>query len=538
MAKNFLARHKTGVSLAALIVALGGYWAYSRAQYYAADPAGDKECAPAPQGVDHALPHLARLRAIPALPGVKWSQLGGTINDASCLNRTEIYGVLEVQSLDDIARALVFAREHGLTVSPAGAKHSMGGHAFRKGGIVLDMTRFNRVVVNEATRSMTVQPGATWHDIQIALHPKFAVRAMQSTDIFTVGGSISVNAHGMDHQAGAMARSIKSMRVMLADGTAVTASPTENRELFDLVIGGYGMFGIIVEATLEIVDNVIYQTGRRTLDYKDFPALFAREIEGNKAVGLMYGHLSTAPSSFLRELLLYSYTEVDGAGLQRQPLGEVSSTKLRRLVLNLAKQGPLFQELKWASEKYLEHRMENCTVTRAQAIGLAEACLVSRNDPMHDSVPYLRNNLKNDTDILHEYFIPRENFVAFVDGMRKILLDNRANVLNASVRVVHQEENRLSYAPKPAFSLVLYLNQTADDEGNRRMEKVTEELIELTIAQGGRFFLPYQLYFSTEQLKRAYPEIKDVFAAKRTYDPAGLLSNTFHQKYAAAVLAD
>ena len=83
-----------------------------------------------------------------------------------------------------------------------------------------------------------MQPGATWHDIRNALHPRFAVRAMQSTDIFSVGGSISVNAHGMDHQAGALAKSIKSMRVMLADGSLRSVSPTENTELFNLVVGG------------------------------------------------------------------------------------------------------------------------------------------------------------------------------------------------------------------------------------------------------------------------------------------------------------
>ncbi len=80
-------------------------------------------------------------------------------------------------------------------------------------------------------------------------------------------------------------------------------------------------------------------------------------------------------------------------------------------------------------------------MTRAQAIGSAEACLVNRNDPMHDSVPYLRNSLPNDTDILHEYFIPRSQFVSFVDGMRKVLTDNKTNLLNASVRIVHQENN-------------------------------------------------------------------------------------------------
>jgi FAD/FMN-containing dehydrogenase len=247
----------------------------------------------------------------------------------------------------------------------------------------------------------------------------------------------------------------------------------------------------------------------------------------------MYGHLSTAPSSFLQEMLLYTYTKADGTDFQRQPLGEVSGTKLRRLTINLSKQGPFFQELKWLSEKHIEHRMENCTVTRAQAIASGEACLVSRNDPMHDSVPYLRNALQDETDILHEYFIPRRNFTAFVDGMRKIMLANNTNLLNASVRIVHKEDNFLTYAPEPAFSLVLYINQPTDDEGNRRMKKTTEELIDLTIANQGRFFLPYQLYYSRDQLKKSYPQIDDFFAAKRKYDPAGLFTNTMYQKYAS-----
>src|SRR5260370_28756336 len=114
----------------------------------------------------------------------------------------------------------------------------------------------------------------------------------------------------MDHKAGALAKSIKSMKVMLADGTLQTVSATENKDLFNLVFGGYGLFGVIVEAELDIADNLVYQTGRRVMDYKEFPALFAGEIEKDANVGLMYGHLATAPSSFLQELLLSSYTMV------------------------------------------------------------------------------------------------------------------------------------------------------------------------------------------------------------------------------------
>jgi FAD/FMN-containing dehydrogenase len=160
-----------------------------------------------------------------------------------------------------------------------------------------------------------------------------------------------------------------------------------------------------------------------------------------------------------------------------------------------------------------------------------EACLVSRNEPMHDSVTYLKNNLKNDTDILQEYFIPRDQFVPFVDGLRKVLRDNNANLLNASVRVVHQEDNLLNYAPADMFAVVLYLNQATTPEANERMATTTRQIIDLAISVKGTFFLPYQLYFTPEQLRAAYPEIDSFFAAKRRYDPDLLLTNTFYERY-------
>jgi FAD/FMN-containing dehydrogenase len=530
---SFLRRHKTGVSLLALVVALTGAFGSYKVARLSAEPSGDKRC-PAPDDGAGAQIDLARVRAIAPLKEVTWSQLGGSINDASCLDKTDVYGIVAVKTAEDISRVLAFARDNKLTVSPAGVRHSMGGQALRKGGIVLDMRGFNAIALDPAAKTIRVQAGASWHDIQNKIHPRFAVLSMQSTDIFTVGGSISVNGHGMDHQAGSIARSIRSMRVMLADGSVVECSATQDRELFDLVVGGYGLFGVVLDAELTIVDNLVYRTGREVIDYTAFPDLFAKTIEPDKSIGLMYGHLSTAPSSFLREMLLYTYTQVDDTGATRAPLGEPVGTKLRRLTMNLAKKSSLFQEIKWYTEKNIEHRVERCTVTRAQAIASGEACLVSRNDPMHDSVPYLRNDLAGETDILHEYFIPRGNFVTFVDGMRKILTEHDATVLNASVRIVHPEDNFLTYAPEPAFAVVLYVNQRADAEGNRRMQALTGALIELTLAQRGRFFLPYQLHYTVDQLKHSYPQIGAFFAAKRKYDPQGIFTNTFYEKYGDA----
>jgi FAD/FMN-containing dehydrogenase len=498
----------------------------------AADPKGAKDCGdilpplPAPR---------PRTDAATPVPEPHWAQRGGTVNDASCLDRTPVAGVVAVRNPKDAADALAFARARGLTVSAAGVKHSMGGQAFRRGGVVLDMRSMNGIRLDSARGTVTAGGGATWHDIQNAIHPHFAVKAMQSTDIFTVGGSISVNAHGMDHRAGAVLGSIRSLKVMLADGSIVTASPTENAELFRHVVGGYGLFGVILQAELEVVPNDVYRSERAVIGYRDFPSLY-RRIEADPSIRLMYAHLSTSPGSLLDQTLVYSYRRVEAdQGLERAPLGEVGSTKMRRLTVNLAKHGALFQRLKWWSEKELEHRFESCTIARAQAMGDGEACLVSRNDPMHDSVAYLRNALPKETDILHEYFIPRERLIPFIDGLRGLVRRHRANLLNASIRAVDAEPTALSYAPGKAFSVVLYLNQKTDAEGSRRMAALTSDLIDLASANGGRFFLPYQLHYTPAQLKRAYPEIGAFFAAKKQWDPGGLFSNTWYERYAPAV---
>jgi FAD/FMN-containing dehydrogenase len=519
-------RRRTWLRIALLVVLLLVVFPLRRAMQLAADPAGEKDCGPA----ENAAPAPAPAAATG--DDLSWLQRGGTINDASCLSRTPIHGVVEIRTTDDVRKALAFARRGGLRISPAGVRHSMGGHAFSRGGLVLDMTRFNRMTLDADRRVLTVESGATWHDIQSHLHPRFAVKAMQSTDIFTVGGSISVNAHGMDHQAGSVGRTIRAMRVMLADGSIQQVSRSESPELFNLVVGGYGLFGVILDVDLDITDNVVYQSERRVIDYRVFLDVLNREILPDPSYGLMYGHLSTSPASFLDEMLLYTYRQVNAEGAEVPSLGEVGQTKLRRLVFNLAKLGPLAMRTKWFAEKHLEPLMESCPVARTQAMGDGEACLVSRNHPMHDSVAYLRNQLPAETDILHEYFLPEERFVPFVDRLRALVREHDGTLLNASIRVVHRETNALTYAPADRMlAVVLYLNQRTDREGNERMARLTSALIDACVENGGRFFLPYQLHYTAEQLLRSYPEIGAFFAAKRRLDPDGLFTNTFYEKY-------
>src|SRR5260370_88341 len=101
---------------------------------YAADPSGDKDCGPEP--VAGAVEPPDRVATVTPSPIVPWKQRGGTVNDSSCLNRTPVFGVVKVESPDDVRHALRFAREQRLKVSIAGVRHSQGGQAFAKQAVV------------------------------------------------------------------------------------------------------------------------------------------------------------------------------------------------------------------------------------------------------------------------------------------------------------------------------------------------------------------------------------------------------------------
>src|SRR5579872_209078 len=200
-----------------------------------------------------------------------FNQVGGYINDASCLNRTPVFGIVKVHTENDLQNALGFARAHNLKVTAAGQRHSMGGQSFTHGGIVLDMRGFNAMTFDQERRVLKVQSGATWEQVQKFLDPKgFAVISMQSINIFTIGGALSVNAHGIANNPGQVAPTVKSIRIMLSDGEIKTASPSQNAELFRHAIGGYGLFGVILDADIAVVPNEMYARHNAYMNYRDF----------------------------------------------------------------------------------------------------------------------------------------------------------------------------------------------------------------------------------------------------------------------------
>lgn len=482
---------------------------------------------------------VRQLAALPVTPEITvdiahpaWLiQQGGTINDASCLNRTDIYGIARPSTDDELRTALAFASEHHLQVSLSGTRHSMGGQASSPGALILDLTALNRIAVDTPSRTVRVGGGATWREVLEAVQARgLAVKAMPSIDILSVGGTISANAHGVDFRVGSLASTIRSLRVMLADGQLRTLDRSHQPDLFEAVIGGYGLFGVIVDAELDLVPNEVYRLNQQVIATADLPQTFASAFD-DPTRRLMYAHLSTDPGSLLQRAVVYTHQRVEGA----EPIAALrheQESGAARLVFNLARHRGPGQWLKWVLQRDLLPRVRQCDQSRNEALRAAEACMVSRNQAMYNDLALLRNRVSRYTDVLQEYFLPPERLVPFLAAAREALGVSDAVLLNASVRVVHPSQVVLNYAQGERYSVVLYLSQQVSVDGNRDLAGLTRTLVAAALNQGGTFYLPYQQHYTREDLARAYPRIDEFFVLKRRYDPAALFMNGFYRRYA------
>lgn len=146
----------------------------------------------------------------------------------------------------DVIATIDLARETGLDLSIRGGSHNVTGFAVNDGGIVLDLSRMRATRVDPAGRTVRAEGGVTWGDLYHATYPfGLAVPAgiISTTGIagLTLGGGIG----HLTRTYGLSCDCLVSADVVAADGRLITASATENADLFWALRGGGGNFGVV-----------------------------------------------------------------------------------------------------------------------------------------------------------------------------------------------------------------------------------------------------------------------------------------------------
>ncbi|MBI3273433.1 MAG: FAD-binding oxidoreductase [Planctomycetes bacterium] len=465
----------------------------------------------------------------------------GHADDVSRLNATPVAEVLHVpaeraEAERALADALRRARAGGRKVAIAGARHSMGGQTLYPDAIVLDMRALRGMRLDDATKLLTVETGALWSEVLPYLNARGrSVSVMQSFDSFTVGGTLSVNGHGWQPNRPPMSCSVHAFRLLRADGSIVRCTPAENGELFSLALGGYGLFGVLLDVELETVPDERYRAERMELPSDRYASTFAEKVGRASDAGLAYGRLNVSPDRFLRDAVLTVYRRVPtggggeggggggGGGGPPGPLADPEIPWLKRAVLLGSAGSDYGKALRWS----LETRFERFLVSE----------VATRNQLLHEGVAIYENRSASTTDILHEYFLPPERFESFLEALRRLVPPHRSeglDLLNVTVRDLQRDDvSFLRYADRDLFAFVLLWRYARTPAADAAMERMTRELLDAVLALGGRYYLPYRLHATPAQLRTAYPQVDAFFRAKRRYDPDELFQNLFYLQYGA-----
>jgi len=441
------------------------------------------------------------------------------VNDVSRLNPVKVGKIFKIATLDDIFDAVAYARERQLTVAIAGKRHSQGGQTAVTDGVVLDMTEYNKVSwLSEDDKTITVQSGATWAQIQKFINSqKLALTVMQSSNIFTVGGSMSVNAHGRDPRWGPIVDSIVSFHLVLASGKEVEVSRSKNYALFQSVIGGYGLFGVISEVKLKLTDNLWLNKSAVRIKAEHYIEHLHTVLSDRLA--LHYGRCAIAPNDyFFRDCIAVDYLETQREPVDTELVDEKYVTR-DRFFFNLSRDYQWAKSVRWSLQANL-----------VDVPGEIES--ISRNNAMRPPIKFLKYQSARNTDILQEYFVPIDRFNAYLEEMRQVLLQHQVNVLSMTLRYVKQsDDSYLNYATQESIAIVLYMNVGLDQAAQQVATAWTRELVDVTLKYEGKYYLTYQRYPTLKQFRKAYPNWKRFQQIKNRYDPERMFVNEFYKQY-------
>jgi len=159
----------------------------------------------------------------------------------------------------DVIAAVNFGASNAMLTAVRGGGHNGAGLGTCDDGLVIDLSRMKGIRVHPADKTVRVEPGCVWGDVDHATHP-FGMATpsgfISTTGVagLTLGGGIGY----LTRRYGLTIDNLLSVDVVLADGRFVTASPSENSDLFWAVRGGGGNFGVVTsfEFRLHAVDIV------------------------------------------------------------------------------------------------------------------------------------------------------------------------------------------------------------------------------------------------------------------------------------------
>lgn len=401
----------------------------------------------------------------------------------------------------------------------------MGAQQFAGNEIHVDTTALTAVLATDDERGLLrIEAGAMWPAIIAATRRmcapdggQWAIRQKQTgVDDVTLGGSIGANAHGRGLQMAPLVEDIEDLSLVDANGQLLQCSRSHNPELFSLVVGGYGLFGIVYAATLRLTLRRRVKRLVDILELRDAMHVVRRRIEQGCLYGDFQFVIDAHDPAFLQRGVLACYEPIDAPSGDGQDLDDGRSdltaddwTRLLRLA---------HDDKAAAFVRYAQHYLG----THGQTYW-ADTMQLSTYLPSYPeflAATGTSDGAVTETLVIGEHYIPHDSLVSFMEGAAQVLRHVDVEVIYGTIRAIRQDATSFLPWAKGDWACVIFnLRTQHTSAGLERTAEAFRRLVDVALSLGGSFFLTYHRYATREQVLQAYPAMPAFLAAKHRHDP-------------------
>ncbi|HTK61265.1 MAG TPA: FAD-binding oxidoreductase [Pseudonocardia sp.] len=428
--------------------------------------------------------------------------------------------VTEVHDASQVLDALRSAGPRGITARGLG--RSYGDPAQNAGGHVLDMTGLNRIHSISANPdgsggSVTLDAGVSLDTLmRTALPFGLWVPVLPGTRQVTIGGAIAADVHGKNHHSsGSFGNHVLAMSLACADGTVRTLTPDgPESELFWATIGGMGLTGIVLRATIALhsTESAYFVVDTdRTENLDELLALLTDGSEDRYSYSAAWFDTTSTGAALGRAVLTRgSLAKVDELPkkLQGQPL-RFSAPQLLKFpdVFPSGLANPLtlraFSELWWRkAPKRQRGSVQNITAFYQTLDVFADWNRV-----------YGRRGF-----LQYQFIVPLGAEETFRRIVEVIAHSDHASGLNVLKRFGPGNEAPLSF-PAPGWTI------TVDFPIAPGLNELCLKLDEMVLDAGGRHYLAKESRTSAEAIRRGYPRLDEWRKTRDAADPEGVFTS-------------
>lgn len=403
------------------------------------------------------------------------------------------------------------------SVISRGLGRSYGDACLNEGGAVLLHTRLNRFLhFDPATALLTAEAGVSLEDVLNCFVPRgLFLPVTPGTKFVTLGGAIAADVHGKNHHKdGSIGKFVTRIALCLADGRQVECSPDDNAELFWATVGGMGLTGVILNATLRLIP---ISTAYISVDY-------TRAANLDEALRLFGAG---------DEAYQYSVAWIDclksGESLGRSVLIRGNHARVEELPENL-RGSPLV--LRPKRKKSIPFNMPGF-VLNSWSVKAFNALFYKRHKDKHTVVDYDTFFYPLDGVLHWNRMYGRRGFVQYqalfphesaraglVELLEALSASKRASFLAVLKTMGKGNSGMLSF-PFEGQTLALDIPNTGPD-----LLEFLNKLDEIVLRHNGRIYLAKDARMSADTVARMYPRLADFRALKSKIDPAGRLQSS------------